>query len=251
MIGNAYRLERFAAIMKKAQVALAVALFVASVAIGIYAAEFTLKQTVLAGIAILAWVFGRILWKDVFPTVPFRRIQFLFDLSSLGRAFLESGLYTQEELPMDQIFESMPGRGKILLTWLEPHLFYFNHQNFFSQSLETSMNLKTPRHGDDSFTKLPDRLELRSTAKGYELVLIPSEASNVWPPPYQHSGVVLFTLPYALFASLQGAEELWVRHKKARKSLEELPDLKYHEIAEVRNGWFYESKYGIFRWWPV
>jgi hypothetical protein len=159
--------------MEKRRVATAVGAWSVAVLLAVFGAGFNLRQIIVAGIAVSVWVFGTHAWKEAFSRGPFHRFQFRIDLHHLGQAFLDAGIYTPAGLPsMDDIRDSMTGKGRIVFTWLESGLVYLNTQNGFDSELEFNVYLRTFRNGEEVSNRRGDELEMRKTATGYELVLI-------------------------------------------------------------------------------
>ena len=238
--------------MKKRLVATAVGAWGVALLLATFGAGFTLRHTVVSGIAVAAWVFGIEKWEEAFLRGPFHRCQFRIELDHLGQAFLDAGIYTSSYLPsMDDIRSSMIGKGRIIFTWLESGLVYLNSHNGFDSDLEFHIHLRTFRNGEEISNRRGDELEMRKAATGYELVLIASEAIDVRPRPFQYPGTVLFHLPHSLFSALQGRDPYYRRFERARAIMEGVPGIKFREIEEVQDGWDFENKYGSFRWWPL
>jgi hypothetical protein len=95
--------------------------------------------------------------------------------------------------------------------------------------------------------ELADRIEMRMTSEGYEVVLLTREQLYA---NYSTRGVglVLFKLPYKALWALQGG--IFHAHKKATEALE-AADFTYHSDAEVSSAWDFQNKDGSFRWWGV
>jgi len=238
--------------MKKRLVATAVGAWGAALLLFVAGAGFTLRQVIVAGMAVSICIFGADAWKEAFSRGPFHRFQFRIELDRMGQAFLDAGIYTPRDLPsMDDIRNSMTGKGRIVFTWLESGLVYLNTHNGFDSEPKFSIYLQTFRNGIEVSNRRGDELEMRKTATGYELVLIASETIGARPRPYQYPGTVLFHLPHSLFSALQGRDSYYRRFERARAIMEGVPGIKFREIEEVQDGWDFENEYGTFRWWPL
>lgn len=241
--------------MKRRRIAQALVAFIAALLFGVFGAGFSTLRFVFFAFTLYAWDVGWEMMQDAFANGPFTRYKFRINLHHhMGRAFLDAGIYTKEQLSnLREITDAMPGRGVIIFTWLERGLFFINTQNAFTQDLAFTMELKTFRDGiEDEFWRVNDRLELRSADTCYELVLTSSEQRNEEPRPYQYAGFVLMRFPYTMFSALQGRDGHYTRHERVRNAIRNGNTLlDYRTYEEIRDGWEYEGPYGNFRWWVV
>jgi hypothetical protein len=240
---------------KKRKFAIALGAFGGALLIAVYGAGFSWRQVLIGAIALFLWEVGKEIWTRIFARQPFRRFQFRIDLPDLGRVVVEAGIYTLEELEggaLDTFYQELSGKGRIIFTWLEPELFYINATSAFSSTLEFSISLPAVgKRAEPLRTRLADVVEIRSGDSCYEVVLLTSEQQYCWPESTRNKGLVLFRLPYKFMWALQAVGEPWESNQKAHAILAAEPDLKYREIAEVRNGWDYVGTYAVLKWWHL
>jgi hypothetical protein len=241
-------------IKKKRPIALAFCMYLGAALVLVYGAGFSWRQLLFGFVAIFLCSLGNELWSRAFSSQPFNRIQFRIELSHLGRAVEKAGIYPEGEIESTEykISKEITGNGRIVFTWLEPSLFYINTTNFFCSTL--SLNLSVPpfcERAEKLRSHLPDLLEIRTSNDGYELVFLTSEQQYCWPESTSDKGLVLFRLPYKFMWALQTVGEPWEADKQAHAILAREPDLKYHELPEIPNGWDYVGNYVNLKWWPM
>jgi hypothetical protein len=239
---------------KKRPISLALCMFSGAALVAVYGAGFSWRQVLFGVVSIFLWMLGNELWDRAFAAQPFNRIQFRLELSHLERAIEKAGIYSEEEIESAayRIEEEITGNGRIVFTWLEPSLFYVNTTSFFCSTL--SLNLSVPSfggRGEKVRSDLPDLLEIRTGNDSYELVFLTSEQQYCWPESTSDKGLVLFRLPYKFMRALQTVGEPWEANKAAHAVLAGEPDLKYHELPEIPNGWDYVGNYVNLKWWPL
>ena len=152
------------------------------------------------------------------------------ELSHLGRAVEEAGIYSEEEVEGAAywICKEITGNGRIVFTWLEPSLSSTSIRPIsFVSTL--SLNLRVPSFGERAeklLPHLPDLIEIRSGNDAYELVFLTSEQQYCWPESTRDKGLVLFRLPYKFMWALQTVGEPWEANKEAHAILAREPNLK-------------------------
>jgi hypothetical protein len=209
----------------------------------VYGAGFSWSSVILALAAISLWGVGNNFWKTAFPTRAFIRFQFRIVLN-ISQALHDAGLYGDELSEASALIsEGLAGHGSIVFTWLEPELFYINTTNLYSSRLDIHFDLPAygARANEPTFTR--DRIEMRYTMEGYELVLQTGE-HLVSSGPGRSTGVVLFKLPYKAFWAMQRGCQA---HEETRKLLEAagFTYSSFRRNGECRN------QYGWFRWKEV
>jgi hypothetical protein len=239
---------------RKRPIALALCIYLGAALVLVYGAGFSWRQLLFGFVAIFLCSLGNEFWNRASASQPFNRIQFRLELSHLGRAVEEAGIYSEEEVEGAAywICKEITGNGRIVFTWLEPSLFYINTTDFFCSTL--SLNLRVPSFGERAeklLPHLPDLIEIRSGNDAYELVFLTSEQQYCWPESTRDKGLVLFRLPYKFMWALQTVGEPWEANKEAHAILAREPNLKYREFAEIPNGWDYVGNYVDLKWWPL
>lgn len=218
--------------------------------VAVYGGNFSWRQVLIGGIALLICQFADEQFKGAVFAPPFVRFQFRFQLDYLGRAIKEAGIYEDDEFKeaMPAIFAGMAGHGSIVVTWLERELFYVNTTNHYSSTMETIIDLPSyGTRGQNGILDLPDILEMRMAAEGYELVLLTREQRYA-SRRTRDKGIVLFKMPYKALWAFQG--DSFEVHKNVTEILA-TSGLVYHSDAEVSSAWDYQNEYGSFRWWDV
>lgn len=235
---------------KKQRLTISGCLYLAAILIAVYGAGFSWRLTLIGGLAILVWQLADEQFKAAYTPAPFRRLQFRLAIDQIGLALAAAGLYRDELAEATQsITAAMTGNGWIIFTWLEYGLFYVNTTNHFCSMLQASIDLPPfgERMSKPNF-KLPDRIEMRSTPAGYELVLLTREDRYVRTGTHG-KGVVLFQLPYKFFEALQDGDPYESFHR-AKKLLGSV-GFTYHSDAVYSEIWHYQNTYGSLRWWDV
>ena len=227
-------------------------LFFVVALVAVYGADFTWRQVLVGGLAMLIFHYADEQFGAAFTNNrPFIRYQFAISVTNLGGALQAAGLYTDELPAMPSIYEGMSGKGGMVFTWLEPELFFINTTNQFESHLEFFIDV--PADGSRKSERpleLSDTLEMRMTAEAYELVLLTREQRYCWPQTTRGSGVVLFRLPYTFWKEMQGDPYEAGKHDKVKAILSGA-GLTYWADSEVSGAWEYKNEYGTFRWWDV
>ncbi len=122
----------------------------------------------LASVALMLLTAGGNLWNAAFAPQPFTRYQFRIQISHLGLALQDAGLY-DGEIPevVEHIYKGMTGYGLVVLTWLESKLFFVNTTNHYSSRLEITADLLAYRAREAAYrSQLADMIEMRMTCDG-------------------------------------------------------------------------------------
>jgi hypothetical protein len=235
---------------KKRDTLISCCLFAVALLLAVYGGGFSWRNVIVASVALMLLTAGGNLWNAAFAPQPFTRYQFRIQISHLGLALKDAGLY-DGEIPeaVEHIYKGMSGHGSVIFTWLESELFFVNTTNHYSSRLEITMDLPAYRAREAAHrSQLADMIEMRRTNEGYELVLLTREQRYSDFGNTRDKGLVLFKLPYKLFGALQGDQ--FQSDIKATEILE-TTGLVYHLLEGVSDGWDYRNKYGTFRWWEV
>lgn len=227
-------------------------LFCVAALVAVYGADFTWRQVLVGGVAMLVFHYADEQFGRAFTdNRSFTRYQFAISITNLGAALQAAGLYTDELPAMPSIYAGMSGKGGIVFTWLESQLFFINTTNQFESHLEFFIDV--PAHGSrnsERSLELSDTLEMRMTNEAYELVLLTREERYSWPETTRGKGLVLFRLPYTFWREMQGDPYKVGKHEKVKAILEGV-GLTYWADTEVSSAWEYKNEYGTFRWWDV
>jgi len=208
----------------------------------------------VGGLVIGIWNAGSQLLQLANRKPKFLRIQFRIGLTHIEQAFVDAGIYSEDEVKQNQsaLWESLGSSGYITFTWLQQDLFFMNRDSFFSEFAELTINLKPFGDRAQKIRNLQlDCLELRGKGDAYELVLIKSENRSGWINP-EGPNLTLVKLPYEFFRVLQepGKGYKWVSGalKRQREILEQA-GLEYWQDGEVPSAWDYRGKYVDLHWW--
>jgi hypothetical protein len=227
-------------------------LFVVAALVAVYGADFTWRQVLVGGIAMMVFHYADEQFGVAFTNNrPFTRYQFAISVTNLGGALQAAGLYKDELPAMSSLYESMSGKGGMVFTWLESELFFINTTNQFESHLEFFIDVPAQgsRKSERGF-ELSDTLEMRMSTDAYELVLLTREDRYSWPDTTRGKGLVLFRLPYKFFWEMQGDPYEAGKHDKVKAILAGA-GLTYWADSEVSSAWNYKNEYGTFRWWDV
>lgn len=235
---------------KKRRLTFSVCIYVAALLVAVYGAGFSWRQALIGGVALLIWQSADEMFKAAYAKPPFTRFQFRLGIEHLGRALVAAGLYGDElEAAAGAIYAGMTGKGWIIFTWLEPDLFYVNTTDRFSSTLEVSIDLPAfgARLPEREF-QLADMIEMQSSAKGYELVLL-SREQRYGRSGSGDKGIVLLLLPFAFLRSMQTTDPS--ESNRIIKEALTAAGYTYDSDPEVRQAWSYRNQYGSLRWWNV
>ena len=224
-----------------------------------YGAGFTWRQVLVGWLVICIWDAGSGLLERVNRKSKFQRIQVRIGLTDLGQAFVDAGIYSEEEIRQSggAIWHSLGpySNGYITFTWLEQDLFFMNTASAFSESAELTISLRPfGRRAEElgnPLQKLPDCIELRGWEHAYELVLIKSEHRAGWTEP-EGPSVTLIKLPYEFLHSLQSRprrHESYTSHFDRQRGMLERAGLTYWPGGEVPEAWDFRGKYADLHWW--
>jgi hypothetical protein len=232
-------------------------LYVLAIVVAKYAAGFTWRQVLVGWLVISICNAGSELLHVAEQKPKFQRIQFRIGLTDLGRALIDAGIYSEDEVKQNNsaLLESLGpySSGYITFTWLQQDLFFMNTASVFSEFAELTINLKP--FGDralefgDPMRHLPDCIELRGRGDAYELVLTKSENRRGWDSP-EKPALALIRLPHEFLHLLQQDPERYKGdyHKRQDEILERA-GLKHWQDNEVSDFWDYRGKYAELHWW--
>jgi len=245
-------------------------LCIAALLIAKYGAGFSWRQVLVGYLVYGIWQAGSDLLQCPCQKTEFQRVQFRIELTYLGQALIDAGIYSEDEVKQNSgALRDCVGRCNcynITFTWMEQDLFFLNDENRFESRnlhyIKSVMHLKPFGNRalkiDSDFWY--DRIELRGRDE-YELVLIKYEdqirrfryGSSF--PVDDEPTVTLIKLPWELFRSLQeplkGHGSLLKRMTDRENREHEIlkrTGLKYWQDDEMSDVWHYQGKYASLDW---